>query len=328
MSDRPAVLQLSQHRIVIAAAVLLLVGFSIFLPGFLGVANLLSLLQSVSVIGTLGVAMALVVLGRNMDLSLIATMTMPVAWFVVSVQSGSPVLYAALLAVGLALLIGLVNGWLVAYAQVPGIIVTIGTGTFFYGAVQYFFVPMDVIPLSERLEPLSSIASYRIGGVVPVAIVFFAVVAGLSAAFLTFTRPGRFIYAIGDNPEAARLAGVEVRPMIVLQYLAAALIAVAAGALLTGVVHSANTRLFNSNMIYDVVLVVVLGGIGLSGGRGGIGYVVAGTVLIGIIINAMTLMDMSLVEQNLVKALILLAVFILDSFLNPRDEQLSQRGDI
>jgi ribose transport system permease protein len=81
-------------------------------------------------------------------------------------------------------------------------------------------------------------------------------------------------------------------------------------------------------MLYDVILVCVIGGIGLSGGKGYMRNVVVGALLIGIMGNAMTIMDFSNVEQNLIKSIILLAAIIIDGLLNPRDEQTAQQGDI
>ena len=165
-------------------------------------------------------------------------------------------------------------------------------------------------------------------GDVPASRFWAAVVALLVFLLLRFTKIGRFIYAMGDNPPAARIAGIPVRPMIVLQYTMSAIIAFIAGLLLTATVSSMNTRLANSTMIYDVILVVVIGGIGLSGGKGGVRNVIVGTLLIGTLVNGMTILDMSYTEQKIVKSLILLVAIVVDSLINPRDEQTAQQGDI
>ena len=91
---------------------------------------------------------------------------------------------------------------------------------------------------------------------------------------------------------------------------------------------SINTRVVNSTLLYDIVLVAVIGGIGLSGGKGGMRNVIVGALLIGIMVNAMTIMDISNIMQNLIKSTILLIAIIVDSLLNPRDEQTAQQGDI
>jgi ribose transport system permease protein len=76
------------------------------------------------------------------------------------------------------------------------------------------------------------------------------------------------------------------------------------------------------------VLVAVIGGIGLSGGKGGVRNVLVGAVLIGILLNVMTIAGISLLFQNLIKAIILLVAIIFDGVLNPRDEQTTQQGDL
>jgi ribose transport system permease protein len=93
-------------------------------------------------------------------------------------------------------------------------------------------------------------------------------------------------------------------------------------------VASMDTNVANSSMIYDVILVVVLGGIGLSGGKGGVRNVIVGTLLIGILLNGMTIMNIQYTLQNIIRSLILLMAIVIDSVINPRDEQIAQQGDI
>ena len=93
-------------------------------------------------------------------------------------------------------------------------------------------------------------------------------------------------------------------------------------------VDSMETRVARSNLVYDIILVVVIGGIGLSGGKGSVRNVLVGTMLIGVLLNGMTIMDVPYTLQNIVKSFILLAAIIVDAAMNPRDEQTSQQGDI
>ena len=115
---------------------------------------------------------------------------------------------------------------------------------------------------------------------------------------------------------------------MVLQYVLAALVGLFAGIVMAASVNSMPTRIYNSTMVYDVVLVVVLGGIGLSGGRGGVLNVIIGTLLIGTLLNGMTIMDISYSLQNIIKGVVLLAAILIDSILNPRNEETAQQGDI
>src|SRR5260370_26647007 len=105
---------------------------------------------------------------------------------------------------------------------------------------------------------------------------------------------------------AARKMGMPGRPMIVLRYVISALIAFAAGLLSAASLLSMNTRIVNSTLLYDIILVVVIGGIGLSGGRGGERNVIVGALLIGIMLNAMTILDISHIYLNLCQSTILL----------------------
>ena len=106
-----------------------------------------------------------------------------------------------------------------------------------------------------------------------------------------------------------------------------ALIAFAAGILTASSLHSINVRVVIT-LLYDIILVVVIGGIGLNGGTGGMRNVIVGALLIGIMQNAMTIIDISNIYQNLIKSTILLIAIVVDGLLNPRDEQTAQQGDI
>ena len=324
---RVAARAITQERIVLAIAILLALSFSLLLPGFAALDNMLSLIRSVATIGVLGTAMAIVIIGRGIDLSLIAVMVMPAAWIVVQVGNGVSVEVAAIDALIAALILALLNGLLVAYAEVPAIFATIATGIIVYGFFQFFFVPNDVVPFPSQIRWWGDFWISRPLGI-PITIFYFGVVLVLAWGFLRYTRAGRYIYAIGDNPAAARNAGVPVRSIQMLQYVITSLIAFVTGVVLAGTVNTANTRMFNSTLVYDVILVVVLGGVGLSGGKGSVRNVLVGTLLIGVLINGMIIMDIPDDVQNLIKAAILLTAIAIDSIINPRDEQISQQGDI
>jgi ribose transport system permease protein len=320
-------LHVSQQTIVFALFVLLFVGFALFLPGFAKVDNLLTLLQNVAILGILGLGMAVVVIGRGIDISMIATLAVPSGLLLQLSQDGFGLASASALALGLALAFGLINGWLIAYAEVPSLFTTLASGLFLAGLGQGVLFHLDVIQWPASLDALGVFGRGSVAGL-PTPVVMFAIAAALMALFLKRLRAGAFIYAIGDNPFAARATGLPTRPIVVLEYVLAALIGAFAGIVMAASVNSMPTRIFNSTMIYDVVLVVVLGGIGLSGGRGGVANVIIGTLLIGTMLNGMTILDMSFSVQNIVKGVVLLAAILIDSVLNPRNEETAQQGDI
>lgn len=319
--------QFNQEKIVLAIAVVMFVVFCLTLDQFATVGNLVSLLQSVAILGVLGVGMALVVIGRGIDLTMITIMAISVAWVFEEINAGMSIGGAFALGFGFALLIGIVNGIVIAYVEIPAIFATLAMSSFVYGLGHFALVDNDTIFVSDKLATFKQLGAGYLWGI-PASVTWAAIMAVLAFLLLRFTKIGRFIYAMGDNPLAARVAGIPVRPMIVLQYTISAIVAFAAGLLLTATVSSMNTRLANTTMIYDVILIVVIGGIGLSGGKGGIRNVIVGTLLIGTLLNGMTILDISFTEQKIIKSLILLVAIVVDSIINPRDEQIAQQGDI
>jgi ribose transport system permease protein len=319
--------RLSQERIVFAITVALFVVFAATLDRFLTSANLLSLLQSVSVLGILGVGMAIVVIGRGIDLSIVATMAIPVAWALYMMDHGVAAAPAFALGLGLSLAIGVLNGVFIAYVEVPALFATLAIGAFVYGFGRSQLFDQDIIALPKSESWIAAVGRMHVGEI-PIAVVFFAVICAAGFLLLRYTKIGRFFYLMGENYLAARITGIPTRPMIVLQYTFSSLVAFVAGVVTAAEVTSMNTRVVNSTLIYDVILVVVVGGIGLSGGKGGIRNVIVGTLLIGILLNGMTILDVRYTLQNLIKSFILLTALLVDSTVNPRDEQTSQQGDI
>src|SRR6185312_1393593 len=326
MKDIFSIRNMSQERIVFALAVLLFVVAGATLRGFLDAGNLVAIVRSVSVLGILAVGMALVIIGRGIDLSAVAVMAITEAWYLQMLDRGTSGGLALVLAVAGVLAIGSINGFLIAYADVPAIFATLASGSFVYGFARSQLITQDATPVPPD-HWIEQLGRFRLADI-PVEVFFFAGVAFLAFLFLRFAKWGRYVYLMGDNFLAARNMGIPVRPMIVLRYVISALIAASAGVLTASSLHSINIRVVNSNLLYDIILVVVIGGVGLSGGRGGMRNVIVGALLIGIMQNAMTIIDISNIYQNLIKSTILLAAIVVDSLLNPRDEQTAQQGDI
>lgn len=319
--------QASQEQIVFAITALLFALFAVGLKGFLASDNLLSLLQNVSILGVLGFGMAIAIIGRGIDLAIVTTMVMSVAWVLAEAAHGKPILLAAAMGLAFVIAIGLIEGVLIAYVEIPAIFATLAMASVVYGFSRLFLVNVDLVYLPDSDSWTRVIGSGYLFGV-PMPVILFITLAVLTSLFLQYTRPGRFIRAIGDNPQKARIVGIPVRHMVVLEYVASSTIGYVAGLIMATLIGSMNTRMVNSTMVYDVILVVVLGGVGLSGGRGGVRNVVLGTLLIGVLLNGMTILDVPYILQNLIKGLILLVAIVVDSIINPRDEQTSQQGDI
>ena len=264
-------LHLSQERIVFAIAVLLFVGFSISTRGFLTAGNILSLIQNVSILGVLGIGMAQAIIGRGIDLSIVATMAMT--------RRLEPRSHAARRrrsawrcwpGLAMAIVIGLINGFLIAYVEIPSIFATLAMATVIYGFGQNFLVPTDITYLSPSAGWLKSARRRELSR---------ACRARSSCSRRSASSPSCFCASPNGAASSTRwatirwprgVAGIPTRPMMLLQYVLAALIAFLAGLVTASVVNSMSTRVVNSTLVYDVILVAVIGGIGLSGGKGGV----------------------------------------------------------
>jgi ribose transport system permease protein len=295
---------------------------------FFTVENVFTLLRSASVLGLLSLAMTVVVLQRGIDLSLVSVMAVSSGWFLQRVQDGTGLYVGLASGLLLALLVGLWNGVASTYLEIPPIFATLAASLFVYGLGRSQLMKLEVVDAPSPAPGWFTIlGSGRILGV-PSQIVVFALSAAALSAYLAWARLGRLTYAIGDNPLAARLLGVAVRPTQVVSFMIAGAGAYVAGLVVASSVASVNVRVAKGTMIYDVILVTVLGGIGLSGGRGRVWGVVASTLLIGTLVNGMTLLDVSLSVQNIVRGVLLLSAITVDTLLHPRNEETAQQGDV
>jgi ribose transport system permease protein len=315
----------SQEQIVLLLVLALLIVFSVSLPGFSTFANLLNLVRSISILGILGLGMGLIVISRGIDLSMVSIMA--AAWSIPlnQMEAGLPLGWAILLSVFIAVLIGAVNGIIIAFVEAPPLFVTLAASFVIYG-VAFWIAPAWVVYAPKNVPALL----YPGQGLlldIPMPIIVFLVAAVAMHLFLSKTSVGRFVYAQGDNPEAARLAGISLRPLIVLEYVIVALLAWLAGLVWIGTTGSMQMSITQGTMVFDVILVVVLGGISLIGGRGSVLSVVVGCALIGTLLNAFTIMDVNSEVQNIIRGAVLLAAILLDNWLHPRDEETARQGD-
>ncbi len=320
-------IKLDQQLIVFGIFVLLFGVFSVSLPGFLSAQNVINLVRNVSVLGILGLGMAIVVIGRGIDLSIIAVLAVPSAVVLKLLGDGHGLLISLAAGFGLAALTATISALLIAYAEIPPLFVTLAMGIILSGIGQSGIFNYEIVEMPSNFTTLDFLGHGDLFGIPYMVLTLMACVV-IVWAFMRQTRLGTFIYAAGDNPLTARTSGISTRPLVILQYVLAAIIAVVAGLVISSSVGNMNTRIFNSNMVYDVILVVVLGGIGLSGGRGGVLNVVVGTLLMGTLVNGMTIMSLSTTVQDLIKGFILLIAILIDTVVNPRNEETAQQGDI
>jgi ribose transport system permease protein len=316
----------SQEAIVFSCTAAIVIVFAFFLVGFTSLENISNLFMRVAMLGILGVGLGIVVIGRGLDLSIVANMVVSVGLVVQLLRHGLPPAAAIGGGLALALFTGLLNGWLIAFVEIPALFATLATAILVTGASRLFLLSNDIQYLPESGQFIRALGLNNILGL-PLAVWTFFLVVVLGAALLTTTRLGRIIYAMGANPDAARQSGLPIRPAKVISYVLSASTAFVAGLIMLGNISSVNVNMAQGTMVFDVVLVVILGGVSLVGGRGSILSVVVGTCLIGTLLNGMTIMDVNNDVQNVVKGFVLLAAILIDGFLHPFDEETARQGE-
>jgi inositol transport system permease protein len=284
---------------------------------FLSLRNISNILTEVSIYGVIAVGMTFVILTRGVDLAvgsllgfagILAAMAARSAG---SADFGWLVALATALAVGGA--VGLVQGKAVTWLGVPPFIVTLGGLTIWRGAT---LIANDGAPVSG-LD-----AGYRWWGAgdvfgLPAPVLVFAVVAFAGYVALRHTRYGRHVYAVGGNPEAARLTGLNVKGILTSVYVIVGLTAGLAGFLLSARLGSAEA-VAGTGYELRVIASVVIGGASLFGGVGGIGGAMVGVLLIGVLGNGLVIMNVSAYFQQIVIGAIIVAAVAFDTFAKSR----------
>jgi ribose transport system permease protein len=317
---------LTQEVIVLLVTAGLFVVFGLTLPGFASLGNLLTMGNSVAILGILSLGMGVVVIGRGLDLSQITTMAVSASIVCQMIGSGAPFWIAFLAGLAVALAIGIANGLIIAFVEIPALFTTLATGLLVFGLARVTVLNGFISYIPNGNDAFLFLGQGRVFGI-PFPVIVFFMVALLVHFMLSRTSVGRFIYAHGDNADTARLSGIPVRPLTVFEYSVSAVIAFVAGLVMAAMNASMNTQIISSTLIFDVILVVVLGGISLIGGRGSVLSVIVGAALIGTLLNGMIIMNLDSNIQSIVKGLVLLGAILLDNFLHPRNEETARQGD-
>lgn len=304
---------LARFGLLLALVVMVIVLASIS-DRFLTTSNIINVLRQISVNAIIAFGMTVVIIGAGIDLSvgsLLALVGVIAALLATSV--GLPMWLVLILAVLIGLALGALNGAIVGYAGVAPFIVTLAGLTIFRGAT---LVATDGRPVSG-LPPLFSTIGYGTFLGVPLPIWIMLGVLLLTYVLLRHTALGRAIYAVGGNPEAARLSGIPVRNVLTFTYAFSGFTVAVAAIVLTGRLNSAQPTAGVAFEL-DAIAAVVVGGTSLFGGRGGVWGTLVGALIIGVINNGMNLMNVSSFYQQIVKGGVILAALLIDRVLSRR----------
>jgi ribose transport system permease protein len=292
----------------------LFIGFSIANPRFLSSNNLFTIARQVSMLGIASIGMTFVILIAGIDLSVgsIITLVNIVAAYLM-VEQGFGMVGAVVLALALAVVVGLLNGFLISTIGISAIIATFATQIVFEGASYLISGGTPIYGFDERFKVIGQ--GYV--GPVPVPVIIMIVCFAIGSFILNKSYFGRYFYAVGGNEEASKLSGIRVGYTKYLVYALSGLFAGIAGIVMLSRTNSAQPTA-GMGYEFDVITCVVLGGVSVSGGFGKISNVIAGVLIIGILTNGMVLLNVSTYMQMIVKGIVLATAVGFDSYQKKR----------
>jgi rhamnose transport system permease protein len=306
---------IAQQRELSLLAIMIVLGGLVTLtaPQFLTVSNLSQVAVLASVIAVAAVGEALVVITRNVDLSVEATMGL-VAYSVASLLERHALDTTGAIAFGLVLGLGLgmINGVVVTIFRVPAIVATLGTLSIFRG-IDYLVAGSHQVPLAALPEGFTNAARDTFLGI-PYFVLLTVVIVVIGSAILRYSRFGRQLYAVGSNPEAAAILGIPSRRVVFTAFTLCGLLAGAAGVLYVmefGTINGTSA----TGLVLAVVAAVVVGGVNIFGGSGTLVGAALGALFLGFIANALILVGLSQFWLQAIYGLVILLAVGADALI-------------
>jgi len=295
-------------------------------PRFLTLENINDLIKNAAILSILAVGMMMVMITRGIDLSIGATLALSgmIASLTVSVNPNMSPIIAIGIGIGVGTLCGAVVGGLVSKGGIYPIIATLGMMSVYRGltflASKGKWISAQQMPVSFKAIATSPI--FGINTLIFIAIIIYII----SYYFINHTRTGRKIYAVGSNPESARVSGINNNRILFMVYTIMGALSGLAGVLWVSKFASAQGDTASGYEL-TVIAACVLGGVNSAGGSGTISGILIGSLLIGILNNALPLINVSPFWQQAIQGGIILTAVIVNTIVKRRVDKnnLSRR---
>ncbi len=293
-------------------------------PQFLSTTNLTQVTVLASIIAIAAVGEAMVVLTRNVDLSVESVIGL-VAFVVADIVAHRILSVPAAMAfgIGLGLVLGMVNGFLVAVLRVPSIVATLGTLSIYRG-LAFLIAGGKQVTLIDLPAGYTDPAGATILGVVPVFLVIAIVIVIVAAIALRQTPFGRSVYAVGSNPEAAEILGIDSRVVTFVVFSICGMLGGIAG-ILWGLEFGTINATAASGVTLQVIAAVVVGGVNIFGGSGTVVGAGLGAMFLAFISNALVLLSLSQFWLQAIYGVVILVAVGLDAALLRRVQRSNAR---
>jgi rhamnose transport system permease protein len=299
---------------ILAALALVVAITTVVNPRFLSVQSIRDLLLNASVIALLTVGQTLVVVTRNVDLSVgsVLGLTAFMTGTLFVGRPGLPVVVAVLAGVLVGVVCGAVNGAVTAVGKVPSLVVTLGTLYVFRG-IDYAWAGGRQINAADLPDSLLTLGSGRFLGV-PYLVAIAVILVAAAAYALRSYRSGRELYAIGSNPEAAVLAGIPVGRRLFAAFVLSGAVAGLAGVLFTARYGTVDATA-GTGFELQVISAVVVGGVAIFGGSGSVVGAALGALLLSTIGSAIVVLRVPSFWQQAIVGALLIGAIALDRLL-------------
>lgn len=299
-----------QREFVVFLIVLVLfIGMSIASPIFLTIPNMLALLLSLSIDSIIAIGMALLMVSGAFDLSVGSQLGFIGVMVAMLLKAGVPTPIAVIIAIIIGAFIGFLNGLIVAKLKINAFITTLAMLNILRGIT---FALTQAKNIALLPDSFNAIGQARLGGIqLPI---FYAIILMIIGDIML--RNSRFFrqnYFVGGNEKAARLSGINVDRMLIVNYIIIAVLTAIAAVVFTSRLGAASVQ-SGTGLELRVITAVILGGASLKGGSGSILGAFLGVFLMALIYNALTLLGVDIYWQQLVVGLVLLIAVIIDTF--------------
>lgn len=282
---------------------------SLFVRNFFTTDNIMNVLRQVSFLAIVALGEFFVILIGQMDMSIGSIIGMVSCFFAGFItNSGIPLGVSLMIVFAFAIVVGIINGLMSIVGKIPSFIATLVTMNVLKGVNFLYSRGLPISGLPKEFEFLGMGYVW----IIPVPVILMIVVAVILWVFTRQTPLGRSFFAVGGNPEASKLSGVNVKFVSILAFVLSAVLSAVGAIGLTAKTRSGSAVL-GENMLFDVMTVVVLGGTALTGGRGKVIGVVLAAMFLGVISTAMVLLGINTYWQWIVKGIILVTVVLVDS---------------
>ena len=274
-------------------------------PLFLTWGNIINIFRAQSVVFILSIGMTFVILCGMLDLSVASATGTAAMAFGFAIKTGHSPVVAVLIALGVGVMLGFINGFLIGFARISWFVTTLATLSIYASSILVITHGSTISLFTiKSFKPVQYLANQNIGQI-PIILIIIVILYIVSWVILDRTLFGRAVYAVGSNPEAARLNGINVPLTLMFVYMIAGLTcgigAVQQVGRLTAAVPTTDP-----NQMLAVIAAVLIGGMSLKGGEGGLFGTFLGALFLGVIQNGLTLQGISAFWQGTVTGLILI----------------------